>query len=440
MPLPARVTVLAVLAVLALVLVPSAMASHQFSDVPNDHPFHTEIGVFRDTNITSGCTAFEFCPQDVVRRQAMAAFVTRALGLAVRPNETGLRAVPGSKIATIDDGSSLVGTFNGALEFSHNGVRVLRLETVSGRANVIGGFGGNNVTAGVFGATVSGGGESGGVNRVTDRWGTVGGGWSNRAGDDAGTTVDRAYATVSGGGNNTASGSLATVGGGATNTAGGQSATVGGGSLNVAGGFAATVPGGYSNTAGGSYSFAAGNQAKANHAGSFVWADSHPFDRPSTAVNSFVVRATGGAHFVSGIDLGTGASTSGVSLSAGAGAWTSLSDVNAKTRFAPVDKQELLRRLAALPIRSWSYKSQDRSIRHLGPTAQDFKRAFGLGESATGITTIDADGVALAAIQALHAENQALRRQSAALMRRHAAQDARLAALERTVAELTKKR
>ncbi|MEO8740656.1 MAG: hypothetical protein ABI537_13275, partial [Casimicrobiaceae bacterium] len=49
-----------------------------------------------------------------------------------------------------------------------------------------------------------------------------------------------------------------------------------------------------------------------------------------------------------------------------------------------------------------NWKSQDDSIRHMGPMAQDFRAAFGLGETDTGISTVDADGVALAAIQGLN--------------------------------------
>ena len=58
-------------------------------------------------------------------------------------------------------------------------------------------------------------------------------------------------------------------------------------------------------------------------------------------------------------------------------------------------------RLAAVPIREWNYKAQGTTIRHLGPTAQDFRAAFGLGDFPLRINTIDADGVALAAINAL---------------------------------------
>ena len=51
---------------------------------------------------------------------------------------------------------------------------------------------------------------------------------------------------------------------------------------------------------------------------------------------------------------------------------------------------------------TWNYKSQPASVRHNGPTAQDFKAAFGVGESDTGISTVDAQGVALAAVQGLN--------------------------------------
>jgi len=65
----------------------------------------------------------------------------------------------------------------------------------------------------------------------------------------------------------------------------------------------------------------------------------------------------------------------------------------------------LLGKLAQIPVLTWNYKSQDPAIRHIGPTAQDFFAAFGVGEDERRISTIDADGVALAAIQALHQLN-----------------------------------
>ncbi len=67
-----------------------------------------------------------------------------------------------------------------------------------------------------------------------------------------------------------------------------------------------------------------------------------------------------------------------------------------------MEGQSLLARLNEIPIETWNYKTQDDSIRHLGPMAQDFLAAFGLGSDDKHISTVDADGVALAAIQELY--------------------------------------
>ncbi len=88
--------------------------------------------------------------------------------------------------------------------------------------------------------------------------------------------------------------------------------------------------------------------------------------------------------------------------------WAALSDVNAKENFRDVDGEVLLAKLARIPIREWNYKAQDTAIRHMGPTAQDFRAAFGLGDFPLRINTIDADGVALAGVQALEARTRAL--------------------------------
>ena len=135
--------------------------------------------------------------------------------------------------------------------------------------------------------------------------------------------------------------------------------------------------------------------------GAFLFADSSNFDFNSAAPNEFAARATGGARFVTGID-GTGQPTTGVAIAAGGGSWSSLSDRNAKVGFEAIDPKWILSEVARMPITRWSYKSQGTSVRHIGPVAQDFKTAFGVGENDTTITTVDADGVALAAIQGLH--------------------------------------
>jgi hypothetical protein len=96
------------------------------------------------------------------------------------------------------------------------------------------------------------------------------------------------------------------------------------------------------------------------------------------------------------------------------------SDRNVKEGFEAVDPRAILAAVATLPIERWSYKGEP--VRHLGPMAQDFAAAFGLGADDRHIFTLDAAGVALAAIQGLHALAQA--------------QQARLDALERELTAL----
>ena len=84
--------------------------------------------------------------------------------------------------------------------------------------------------------------------------------------------------------------------------------------------------------------------------------------------------------------------------------------------------RDVLERVVGLPIQTWNYKPQPDAIRHMGPAAQDFHAAFGLGDTDTHIAVVDADGVALAAIQGLNqkveeqrAENAELRQELAEL-------------------------
>jgi trimeric autotransporter adhesin len=125
---------------------------------------------------------------------------------------------------------------------------------------------------------------------------------------------------------------------------------------------------------------------------------------------------------------------SGVTMAAGGGSWSSLSDRREKTAVEAVDPRDVLARVVALPMSTWQYRAQDASVRHMGPMAQDFRAAFALGENDTTISTVDADGVALAAIQGLNAklefELQASREQNALLHQQLAQLAGRLAALE----------
>ncbi len=225
---------------------------------------------------------------------------------------------------------------------------------------------------------------------------TVGGGESNQARGGA--------ATISGGKENATSGLYSAIGGGYGNKASGEVSVVGGGYRNEVTGYAATVLGGYQNVAEGNVSLAAGTQAYANARACFVWSDDswNPSDDTTVQAKcrgsqSWVVRARGGVYFFTDAAL-----HSGTYLASGSGTWSSASDRALKENFAPTDGQAVLERLAAIPIATWNYKSQAPSIRHIGPVAQDFYAAFGVGEDDKHITTIDADGVALAAIQELY--------------------------------------
>jgi hypothetical protein len=83
-------------------------------------------------------------------------------------------------------------------------------------------------------------------------------------------------------------------------------------------------------------------------------------------------------------------------------AFNTTSDRNAKTGFQAVDPQDILRKVASLAITRWAFTNST-EVPHIGPVAQDFHEAFGLGADDRHIATVDADGVALAAIQGLNA-------------------------------------
>jgi len=119
------------------------------------------------------------------------------------------------------------------------------------------------------------------------------------------------------------------------------------------------------------------------------------------------VRAAGGTTFYS-----NSAMNAGVSLAPGAGSWANLSDVHMKTNFRDLDGETVLTKLAGIPVREWNYITQDASIRHVGPTAQDFHAAFGLGDNDRTINTLDPDGISLKAIQALYTRSERLQEQS----------------------------
>ncbi|HNQ73819.1 MAG TPA: tail fiber domain-containing protein [Verrucomicrobiota bacterium] len=426
-------------------------------------------------------------------------------------------------------------------------------------ASTIGGGYGNDIGTNSYSSTI-GGGENNhiGTNSLAS---TIGGGYRN----DIGT--DSYYSTIAGGGKNHIGtySSSSTIGGGSGNRILNDSAF-------------ATIPGGRSNTVAANYTFAAGADAKANHTGSFVWADSSGGDFATTGDNQFLIRASGfvginkntpaTALDVNGIVTatsfsGTGGDLTGLNASAlvsgtlpsarlagtyssaltfnnpannlsgngsaltalnasqltsgtvpdvrltsnvarrdqantftsqqiitntssglagaalritpasasaiglyvfqtssdaavvfenrGSGqqivafnapgnevfivdndgdvfakSFAPISDRNRKENIAPVNPSEVLEKVAALPISRWNFKEDH--VKHVGPMAQDFHAAFGLGHDDKHIATVDADGVALAAIQGLNQKLEAELKEK----------DARIADLETRLVHLEK--
>lgn len=250
----------------------------------------------------------------------------------------------------------------GTLELIVNGLGALRIEPAD-VPNLIGGYFENAAGPDVIGATIAGGGDAGGLsNQVVADYGTVGGGYANSAE-----------------------------------------------------GTAATVPGGSENVAAGANSLAAGLAAKALHDNCFIWSDGGEADEfTSTADDEFRVHAEGGVYMETANDQWVEVAVkeykliraaSGAFLSLG-GIWNSVSDRDAKENFLPVDEQAVLSKLAALPIHTWSYTNEDPTIVHMGPTAQDFFAYFGVGYDEHSLSSVDVDGVALAAIKALCQQTQ----------------------------------
>jgi trimeric autotransporter adhesin len=97
-----------------------------------------------------------------------------------------------------------------------------------------------------------------------------------------------------------------------------------------------------------------------------------------------------------------GSGGNGICSFNGSGGWSCTSDRNLKEHFSAVDLDQVLDRLDALPVFTYQMKRSKLPTRYLGPTAQDFKAAFGLGESDTTINTANAQGVALAAAKGLY--------------------------------------
>jgi trimeric autotransporter adhesin len=317
-------------------------------------------------------------------------------------------------------GDAFVGAGGGAFFSAHSG-ETGTANVASATDSFVGAGDLNNVAGngsfiGAGGYTYAQSGATAAGNHITGTDSFIGAGDQN--------TISATEAFVGSGGGNTigSAASYATILGGNHNNVSGEYASILGGFGNAASGSYAIVAGGNSDTAAGILSFAAGYHADAAHNGSFVWSDyaSGSATIKDSAANQFVVRASGGTYVYS-----NEGATSGVALTPGSGTWASLSDRNAKTGIVPLDDVSILAKLSTLPIEAWRYKTES-GVRHVGPMAQDFYAAFGVGVDDRHITSIDEDGVALAAIKALHRENGQLRSRIAALQTQDVASESAL--------------
>jgi hypothetical protein len=205
------------------------------------------------------------------------------------------------------------------------------------------------------------------------------------------------------------------------------------GASNVCSGFACTAIG-YTVRAGGQGSVAIGYRVTANqdnsvsigyrgsnngHIGSIVLAG---VVNPTTQTDSvraqadgeFRLRAPGGivlrTSFASNSVAGVGGNT-GCDLPSGSGTFTCSSSRTIKENFLAVNGEDVLARIRATPVTTWNYIAEGRRVRHLGPVAEDFHAAFGLGPSATSVGLGDIDGVNFAGVKALEARTANLQRQ-----------------------------
>ena len=163
-----------------------------------------------------------------------------------------------------------------------------------------------------------------------------------------------------------------------------------------------------------------------------VWEPGNPtFSFKSTTQNvvfNFKINSIGEFSISKANDTPAGALIRGLSRGApnaviigGDIAATGFNTVSSRTRkenFTALNSSDVLARVVDLPLTRWNFKDDPNATPHLGPMAEDFYAAFGVGVGDSHIAVNDLGGVALAAIQGLHAEIETKDQQIEDLLRR----------------------
>jgi len=371
----------------------------------------------------------------------------------------GKKNVAGTDDANVNTAaySTVAGGYNNQATDSYSAIGGGTENSAAGRYATIGGGHANN--AGANDATVSGGFG----NAAVANYSTVGGGHSNYAIEFASTvaggnqnTADGTYATIPGGGYNQAGGNFsfaagyrATVRNPASSGDGnGDEGTVVWSDTSVSNPFQSTGPNQFLIRAAGGVgigtnspdsaldvSFSGFNGLSVNGddtgdariritngpSAHYIFDDDdggHALKIESSLGRDVVINTNGATERMRitsagqvgiarsnpsfPVHVGTSAANGNGAHVTNGGTWVNGSDRNSKQMFEDIDKHEILERVAQLSVTRWQYRGEADSVRHIGPVAQDFHAAFGLGHDERYITTIDADGVALAAIQGLY--------------------------------------
>jgi len=117
----------------------------------------------------------------------------------------------------------------------------------------------------------------------------------------------------------------------------------------------------------------------------------------------------GDGYLSNSLKIGTTSGTNHIEVVGGANCdgttWNNASDAASKENFQQIDGEQILEKIESLDITRWNYIGKE-DAEHIGPTAQDFYKAFGVGVGDKTISTVDPSGIALAAIKELYKKSK----------------------------------